>query len=69
MAMRDPPYLPIEDYGLVGNLEPCVLVGHDGSVDRFRFPFPVVLQSLLTSVRRRMHHPGIEPYSLPSVAP
>ncbi|KAK4458876.1 hypothetical protein QBC42DRAFT_16247, partial [Cladorrhinum samala] len=26
-------YLPIEDYGLIGNMRTCALVGMDGSVD------------------------------------
>lgn len=26
-------YLPIEDYGLIGNMHTCALVGIDGSVD------------------------------------
>jgi len=31
-------YAPIENYGLVGNLETCALVGDDGSVDWCCFP-------------------------------
>lgn len=26
-------YLPIEDYGIVGNMHTCALVGLDGSID------------------------------------
>lgn len=26
-------YLPIEDYGMVGNMHTCALIGIDGSVD------------------------------------
>lgn len=26
-------YLPIEDYGMIGNMHTCALVGIDGSVD------------------------------------
>lgn len=26
-------YTPIEEYGLIGNLETCALVGQDGSID------------------------------------
>lgn len=26
-------YLPIEDYGLIGNMRTCALVGIDGSLD------------------------------------
>lgn len=26
-------YLPIEDYGMIGNMHTCALVGMDGSVD------------------------------------
>jgi len=31
-------YTPIEEYGIVGNLETCALVGPDGAVDWFPFP-------------------------------
>ena len=31
--MRRSDYTPLEDYGVVGNLETCVLVGGDGSID------------------------------------
>lgn len=26
-------YLPIENYGLIGNMRTCALVGSDGSID------------------------------------
>ncbi len=26
-------YLPIEDYGMIGNMHTCALVGIDGSID------------------------------------
>src|SRR5690349_14085411 len=31
-------YLPIEDYGVVGNLETVALIGKNGSIDWFCFP-------------------------------
>ncbi len=31
-------YLPIEDYGIVGNMRTCALIGVNGSVDWFCFP-------------------------------
>jgi GH15 family glucan-1,4-alpha-glucosidase len=34
--MRD--YKPIEDYGIIGNLDTCALVGKDGSIDWCCFP-------------------------------
>ncbi len=30
---RDGGYLPIENYGLIGNMRTCALVGMDGSID------------------------------------
>jgi hypothetical protein len=36
-------YLPIEDYGLIGNMRTCALVGMDGSIDFmcwYVVPFP-----------------------------
>lgn len=26
-------YLPVEDYGMIGNMHTCALVGIDGSID------------------------------------
>jgi len=43
-------YTPIEDYGIVGNLETCALVSREGSVDWFPFPHvesPSVLGAIL----------------------
>ena len=31
-------YLPIEDYGIIGNLQTVALVGMNGSIDWFCFP-------------------------------
>lgn len=33
MRKRCGGYLPIENYGLIGNMRTCALVGMDGSVD------------------------------------
>ena len=33
MRQRSGGYLPIENYGLIGNMRTCALVGMDGSVD------------------------------------
>lgn len=30
---HDTGYLPIENYGLIGNMRTCALVGIDGSID------------------------------------
>ena len=32
------PYLPLEDYGLIGDLHTAVLVGANGSIDWFCYP-------------------------------
>ena len=32
------PYLPIEEYGLIGNMRTNALVGVNGSIDWFCFP-------------------------------
>lgn len=31
--MPHPGYLPIEDYGMIGNMRTCAMVGIDGSID------------------------------------
>ena len=33
------PYLPIEEYGLIGNMRTSALVGVNGSIDWFCFPY------------------------------
>lgn len=43
-------YTPIEEYGVVGNLETCALVAPDGSIDWFPFPHlesPSILGAIL----------------------
>lgn len=52
--MAEGPYTPIEDYGVVGNLQTCALVAPDGSVDWFPFPHvesPSVLGAILDADR------------------
>lgn len=36
--MIEPRYTPIEDYGVIGNLETCALVSPSGAIDWFPFP-------------------------------
>lgn len=38
IPMSDAMYTPIEEYGFIGNLETCALVGPSGSIDWFPFP-------------------------------
>ncbi len=33
MRQRSGGYLPIENYGIIGNMRTCALVGMDGSID------------------------------------
>jgi GH15 family glucan-1,4-alpha-glucosidase len=43
-------YVPIEEYGVIGNLETCALVAPDGSIDWFPFPHvesPSILGAIL----------------------
>ncbi|THE63233.1 glycoside hydrolase family 15 protein [Salinadaptatus halalkaliphilus] len=50
MHNRPPDYSPIEEYGIVGNLETCALVAPNGSVDWFPFPHlesPSIFASIL----------------------
>ena len=52
--MGDTAYLPIEDYGVVGNLETCALVGPNGSIDWFPFPHlesPSIFAAILDTER------------------
>ncbi|MEE8637465.1 MAG: trehalase-like domain-containing protein, partial [Candidatus Margulisiibacteriota bacterium] len=47
-------YKDLEDYGIIGNLETCALVGKDGSIDWLCFPFidsPSVFAALLDTER------------------
>lgn len=39
-------YLPIEDYGLIGNMHTCALVGIDGSIDFMCWCAPSFLWSV-----------------------
>jgi GH15 family glucan-1,4-alpha-glucosidase len=48
--VEEMPYLPIENYGIVGNLQTIALVGKNGSIDWFCFPqfdSPSVFASIL----------------------
>jgi len=36
--MKDTNYLPIDDYGIIGNMRSAALVGLNGSIDWFCFP-------------------------------
>ncbi len=52
--MADAGYTPIEDYGVIGNLETCALVAPDGSIDWFPFPHlesPSILGAILDAER------------------
>lgn len=47
-------YKDIEDYGIIGNLETCALVGNDGSIDWLCFPYlesPSVFAAILDHER------------------
>jgi GH15 family glucan-1,4-alpha-glucosidase len=47
-------YHPIENYGVIGNLQTVALIGMDGSIDFFCFPYfdsPTMFASLLDSER------------------
>jgi GH15 family glucan-1,4-alpha-glucosidase len=57
-------YQDLEDYGIIGNLETCALVGRDGSIDWLCFPFlesPSVFAALLDA--KRGGHFWIRPVS------
>jgi GH15 family glucan-1,4-alpha-glucosidase len=52
MAATD--YKDLEDYGIIGNLETCALVGRDGSIDWLCFPYlesPSLFAALLDAER------------------
>lgn len=52
--MAESSYTPIEEYGIIGNLETCALVGPSGSVDWFPFPHlesPSILAAILDTER------------------
>ncbi|KAK3945354.1 trehalase [Diplogelasinospora grovesii] len=54
MRMQNGGYLPIENYGLIGNMRTCALVGMDGSVDYMCWPefdSPTVFCRLLDKVK------------------
>lgn len=47
-------YKDIEDYGIIGNLETCALVGDDGSIDWLCFPYlesPSIFAAILDNQR------------------
>ena len=47
-------YHPIENYGVIGNLQTVALIGMDGSIDFLCFPYfdsPSIFASLLDSER------------------
>jgi len=49
-----PGYKPLEAYGIVGNLETCALIGSDGAIDWYCFPYldsPSLFAALLDSKR------------------
>lgn len=48
--MSDERFIPIEEYGCIGNLETCALVAPNGSIDWFPFPHvesPSILAAVL----------------------
>ena len=50
MPMVESEYIPIEEYGAIGNLETCALVAPSGSIDWFPFPHvesPSILAAIL----------------------
>ncbi|WP_414470580.1 glycoside hydrolase family 15 protein [Methanobacterium sp. ACI-7] len=57
-------YKDIEEYGIIGNLETCALVGNDGSIDWLCFPYlesPSVFGAILDN--ERGGHFSIQPVS------
>jgi GH15 family glucan-1,4-alpha-glucosidase len=51
---KEPTFKHLEEYGIVGNLETCALIGRDGSVDWLCFPYlesPSVFSALLDEER------------------
>ena len=54
MTSPSQPYQPIENYGLIGDLYTAALVGMDGSIDFFAFPYfdsPTIFAALLDHQR------------------
>lgn len=52
-------YLPIENYGLIGNMRTCALVGMDGSVDFMCWQVDKPYPSHFRHVRRSNPVPGL----------
>ena len=36
--IKEKRYIPIEDYGIIGNLHSCSLIGTNGSIDFYCYP-------------------------------
>ncbi len=59
-----PKFKDIEEYGIIGNLETCALVGNDGSIDWLCFPYlesPSIFSAILDN--ERGGHFAIQPVS------
>ena len=62
-APAPPAYLPIEDYGLIGNMRTAALVGNNGSIDWLCLPHfdsPSVFGAVLDSERGGRFHVEVE---------